>query len=252
VVEGAESPFASQFARDGVRLIALERAGYGVSTAQPGRRFVDVAPDIGELVDCLGVDRFAVVGWSTGAPHALAAAVGLGDRVVAVGAIASIAPLDKVGVDGLGEAVFLEMAVNDPDGLRVTMRELAAAMRSDPEGTSGALLGPLMSDRDVAYCTRPENAALISADLVESARGEWAGYTDDCIADAVFWGFDLAAVAVPVSLIHGTEDRIVPVQHSRWLATTLPNASLLEADGEGHISVLDHLPRLCAELVQAV
>lgn len=252
IVEGAESPFHDQFARDGVRFVALERAGYGVSTSQPGRRFVDVVPDVRELADRLGVERFVVVGWSTGGPHALAAAAGLPDRVSAVGLIASIAPLDKVGLDGLGEAAFIEMAREDPHDLRVQMSALAAAMRSDPDGTSSALLAPLMSERDVAYWARPENMAVIRADLVESARGSWEGYADDCVADAGDWGFELRGVAAPASLIHGTADQIVPVRHSRYLATALSNASLHEADDEGHLSVLDHLPRLCAELITTI
>ncbi len=90
------------------------------------------------------------------------------------------------------------------------------------------------------------------ADLAESARGDWEGYADDCIADSQDWGFDLADVNTPVVLLHGTADNIVPINHSRYLAETLPNASLTESDGDGHISVLDHLPQLCAQLVDAL
>jgi pimeloyl-ACP methyl ester carboxylesterase len=114
------------------------------------------------------------------------------------------------------------------------------------------LLGDLMSERDLAYFGRPENHDMVLADLVESARGDWQGYTDDCVAvavaDAGDWGFDLHDVNARVALLHGTADRIVPIEHSHFLAQALPNASLSQADGEGHISVLDQLPRLCAEL----
>jgi pimeloyl-ACP methyl ester carboxylesterase len=132
------------------------------------------------------------------------------------------------------------------------MKELAAAMRGDAEGTSQALLGELMSERDVSWSARPENHDLMIADLVESARGDWEGYADDCVADAGDWGFNLDDVKVPVALRHGAADRIVPVKHSRYLATALPNVSLTEADGDGHLSVLDHLPQLCDELVGAL
>jgi pimeloyl-ACP methyl ester carboxylesterase len=195
-----------------------------------------------------GLDGFAVVGWSTGGPHALAVAYGLADRVAAVGAVASIAPLDKVGVDGLGERVFIEMAQSDPQALRETMKQLAASMRDDPEGTSMALFADVMSERDLAYLARPENYDLVIADLVESARRDWEGYADDCVADAGDWGFDLAAVSARVALLQGTADRVVPIEHSRFLAHALPNASLSQVDDEGHLSVLDQLPQLCAEL----
>jgi pimeloyl-ACP methyl ester carboxylesterase len=248
IVEGARSPYHAQYASAGVRLISMERAGYGISTALPGRRFIDIVPDMGALADHLGLDNFAVVGWSAGGPHAFAAACGLADRVAAVGAVASIAPLDQVGLDGLGERVFVEMAQNDPQALRKTMKQLAASIRSDPEDTSTALLGDVMSERDVAYFARPENYDTLIADLVESARGNWEGFADDCVADAGDWGFDLDDVSVRVALFHGTADRVIPIEHSRFLAQAVPNASLSQVDGEGHFSVLDHLPQLCAEL----
>jgi pimeloyl-ACP methyl ester carboxylesterase len=248
IVEGARSPFNKQFEGAGVRLIAMERAGYGITTALPGRRFIDIVPDLRALADHLRLDAFAVVGWSTGGPHALAAACALADRVAAVGAVASIAPLDKVGLDGVGERIFIEMARDDPAGLRDGMKQLAASMRDDPESTATAMLGDLMSERDVAYFARLENHDVVIDDLVESARGDWEGYADDCIADLGPWGFELGDVKTRVALVHGTDDRIVPIEHSRYLAQALPNASLSQADDEGHISVLDRMPQLCAEL----
>jgi len=162
--------------------------------------------------------------------------------------VASIAPLDKVGLNGLGEGVFIQMARDDPQALREGMKQLAASMRDDPEGTSQALLGDVMSERDVAYCARPENYDLVMANLVESARGDWEGYADDCVADAGEWGFDLEDVNARVTLLHGTADRIVPIEHGRFLARSLANASFSQMDGDGHISVLDQPPHLCAEL----
>jgi pimeloyl-ACP methyl ester carboxylesterase len=248
IVEGDRSPYHEEYVRSGVRVISMERAGYGISTAVPGRRFMDIVPDVRALADHLGLDAFAVVGWSTGGPHALAAACGLADRVTAVGAVASIAPLDKVGLEGLGERAFLEMAA-DPRSLREGMAQLAAAMRDDPAGTSTALLGEMMSEHDLAWLGRPENYDMMLADMVESARGDWEGYADDCVADAGDWGFQPEEVQTRVALLHGTADGVVPIEHSRYLHQVLPKASLSEVDGEGHISVLDHLPKLCAELI---
>jgi pimeloyl-ACP methyl ester carboxylesterase len=62
IVEGAKSQYHAHFTRAGVRLIASERAGYGISTAQPGRRMIDIVPDVRALTDYLGLDAFAIVG----------------------------------------------------------------------------------------------------------------------------------------------------------------------------------------------
>jgi pimeloyl-ACP methyl ester carboxylesterase len=62
----------------GVRLVAPDRPGVGRSTPQPDRRLLDWADDIHHLADTLGLERFALVGFSNGGPHAAACAHTLG------------------------------------------------------------------------------------------------------------------------------------------------------------------------------
>ncbi|MYV57581.1 alpha/beta fold hydrolase, partial [Streptomyces sp. SID3212] len=65
----------------GMQLIAYDRPGYGDSDRLQGRSVADVAQDVTTIADALGLERFAVVGRSGGAPHALACAALLPDRV---------------------------------------------------------------------------------------------------------------------------------------------------------------------------
>ena len=51
----------------GVRLVTVDRPGYGGSDPLPGRRIVDWAADVADLNELWGIDRFGVVGWSGGA-----------------------------------------------------------------------------------------------------------------------------------------------------------------------------------------
>ncbi|MGF1599218.1 MAG: alpha/beta fold hydrolase [Acidimicrobiales bacterium] len=52
-------------------------------------------------------------------------------------------------------------------------------------------------------------------------------------------GFDVTTIDVPVLVVHGEHDRVVPASHARWLADRIPSAELwLDADG-GHITVMD-------------
>ncbi len=59
----------------GIRLIAPDRPGMGHSDFQPNRRLLDWPADVGRLADTLGLDKFGVLGYSGGGPHALACAV---------------------------------------------------------------------------------------------------------------------------------------------------------------------------------
>ncbi|WP_032796748.1 alpha/beta fold hydrolase, partial [Streptomyces sp. HCCB10043] len=52
------------------QLIAYDRPGYGGSDRHEGRRISDVVGDVRAIADALGLERFAVVGRSGGAPHA--------------------------------------------------------------------------------------------------------------------------------------------------------------------------------------
>src|SRR5438132_13833586 len=74
------SGVADAAARHGVRLIAADRPGMGGSDHQPGRTVLDWPADVRVLADHLGLDRFAVLGYSGGVPFAAATAYRLADR----------------------------------------------------------------------------------------------------------------------------------------------------------------------------
>ena len=81
----------------GLRLIGIDRPGYGRSTPQAGRTIGGWVPDAIAVLDHLGIDRFVVVGLSTGGAYALALA-SLTSRVI--GAVACCAVSDMRWADG--------------------------------------------------------------------------------------------------------------------------------------------------------
>ena len=99
------------YARHGVRRLTMDRPGYGLSTRRPGRRIVDVVPDVELIADGLGIDRFAVMGGSGGGPHTLACAALLGGRVIRCAAFVSVAPL---GDPGLARADWIDGMTSCP------------------------------------------------------------------------------------------------------------------------------------------
>ena len=60
-----------------------------------GRRLLDWPADVRQLADELGLERFAILGWSGGGPYALACAWSMPDRVAAVGLISSRGATDR-------------------------------------------------------------------------------------------------------------------------------------------------------------
>ncbi|MEW6094629.1 MAG: alpha/beta hydrolase, partial [Chloroflexota bacterium] len=87
-------PYDEITARLGVRLICVERPGYGESTFQPGRRILDWPNDIAQLADALGLEKFAVAGHSGGGPYVEACAYALPDRVTAAAVLCGAGPMN--------------------------------------------------------------------------------------------------------------------------------------------------------------
>ena len=65
------------------------------------------------------------------------------------------------------------------------------------------------------------------------------GWLDDDFAFFRPWGFDVAAIDRPVLLLHGGDDRFVPIAHGRWLADRVPGVEArLTGDEDGHLTLI--------------
>lgn len=239
-------------ARD-MRLIVCARPGYERSTPDPGRRVADVVPDIAEVLGQLGVGEFVACGWSGGGPHALACAALLPDRCRRVATIASLAPYGAEGLnwlDGMGpENVIGFDAAAKGEGALVPLLEAMAVMfaRVDAHSVAASLTG-LLPDIDHTYL-RGEFAEFMAAGMRTAVSTGVQGWRDDGLASVKDWGFDIASVS-NATVWHGSEDKMVPFNHGRWLARAIPSARTHLLDGEGHLSiVVGHIGKILDDLI---
>jgi pimeloyl-ACP methyl ester carboxylesterase len=221
-------PLFSVADRFGIRWISYDRPGYGGSTPRPSRDVASAAADTSAVADALSIDRFAVMGHSSGGSHALACAALLQERVLGVVVVAGMAPFDAEGLDwfeGFGPAGVAELRA-------------AAAGRA-------ALEKHLAQSDDEPAFTPEDEAALAGEwswfiDVVRPAlAGGMGGFIDDDLASVGAWGFDPADVVAPALFLHGGRDRVVPTAHGEWLARHCPSAELRLYPDDGHISVLN-------------
>jgi pimeloyl-ACP methyl ester carboxylesterase len=225
----------------GVELVGFQRAGYGDTPREEGRDVAAVASSVARFADELGSDTFAVWGISGGAPHALACAALLPDRVVAAAAIGCPAPYDAEGLDwmdGFGEGNVVEFgaALDGEEVLRPLLEQEAAAMLSGGESGLDTLLAP--PDQAII----PQLQEMLGQSFADSIGGGVDGWLDDDLAFVRPWGFDLAAIRVPVLLVHGEQDVFVPVEHARWLAPRTPGVEVRILPEEAHLSLYGRIP----------
>src|SRR4030042_371288 len=88
----------------GVRLITVDRPGYGESSPHPGRTFLNWVPDIEQLANQLKIDKFGVMSHSGGSPYALAIAYKLKDSPEPDKILFTNQALRKMFEDGMKEA----------------------------------------------------------------------------------------------------------------------------------------------------
>jgi pimeloyl-ACP methyl ester carboxylesterase len=239
---GLSYPPDVELARErGLRLIGYDRAGYGGSTAKPGRDVADIANDIEDVLDELGVERFASLGGSGGGPHTLALGALLADRCVATASIASPTPWEAEEIDqmaGMGEQNVEEFtaALAGPEVLEPLLEREAASLRAasaeDLKDVLATLLPPV--DRAVMTGDRAEHS---KANLDRSLENGVAGWRDDDLAFVKPWGFDLDDIRVPVLLWQGGQDLMVPVAHGKWLAERIPGVEAHISEPDGHLSI---------------
>lgn len=227
-------------ARDhGVRLISLDRPGLGLSSPEPQRSVGSFAFDVARLAEELGIDRFALYGFSGGAPYALAVAALMPHSVTAV---ALVSPMGDLSVPGL------------MDSLDGRLRKAIAFATEAPTARASAVADLLGTHRVVStiadhmWTQLPStDRSLLSSPLArdkaddmlrEAARQGIEGARLDIDLMTRKWDFPLEDVQAPVLMTAGDKDPWAPAAMTDWLGQQLVRASLRVLPGEGHFSVL--------------
>jgi pimeloyl-ACP methyl ester carboxylesterase len=226
----------------GVRVIAPDRPGLGLSTRSAGREIADWPDDVRELADALGVERFAVVGISGGGPYAAACAWGLPGRITRAGIISGVAANGSGLGDGLRRPhrLMLNLVLKTPWLMRPLMTAGAAPSRRFPERIFERVRA-LSPPVDRAILHRPEVAACLIAGLREAFRNGGQGTADDLLLVARPWTFRVEEIRVPVRLWHGEADPVVPVAMGRHVARAIPRCRAEFIPGGGHFLVFDRI-----------
>jgi pimeloyl-ACP methyl ester carboxylesterase len=233
----------------GLRIIGIDRPGYGLSAPQPGRTIAGWVPEALAIADQLGIGQFAAVGTSTGGAYALALAALAAERVLGVVACCSMTDMRWPE----GRATMSRPHVNAV--WEAPGRAAALAAATDAHGEDGSKMRG-----DIAAVLAPSDLALFGDPgwMKEATAGFPAmfahgleGYTDDRLADDAGWiTFDVRSIQCPVTVLHGGSDRLVDVIHAHHTAGLVPSAELAVFDDHGHFSIVTEVVPAISNLLQ--
>ena len=236
----------------GLRVITVERPGFGASTRLPGRGFAEHADDLAAILDHLGIAKLPVYGGSGGGPHILAFAGRHPERVSACTICGGAAPLtdeevhEQVDFNATSDGLARQ---GDADALRAVLDEARTAILADPLAGFRALMDTA-PPQDQAIMADPAWQAAHARGMREALAPGADGWVDEMLAiDGDWHDVDLASVTSSVTWWHSATDRNCPLSSARRLAGHLPNVHLIIEEGVGHLVADDGEGAMLDELL---
>jgi pimeloyl-ACP methyl ester carboxylesterase len=235
----------------GVRVIAPERPGYGLSEAQPGRGLLDWPRDVVALADALGIGRFAVCGASGGGPFALACAVAIPERLTGVAIANGLAPFDAPGVlvgYRRSRRLAAQALVLVPGALRLCLSIVAWRARRDPRAfLAGAArrLPPV----DRAIVSQPVPRAIAVQDILAALHDGGRAAAREARLLSRAWSFRVEDIGMPIQLWYGGADTLVAPAMGHYLASAIRRSEPHYLPDEGHYLMIPRAGEILGALV---
>jgi 2-hydroxymuconate-semialdehyde hydrolase len=237
-------------AADGPPILLLHGSGPGVTALANWR---PVIPALSAARRVIAPDQLGFGGTATGAPRTYGRAAWTA-HALALLDVLGIPEADIIG-NSMGGAIALSMAAARPAAVRrsVLMGSMGVAMAL-PSGLDTVWgYSPGVAQMREVIKLFAHNRALITDELVEmryqasldpAVRDSWAAMFPSprqrWVDDLALSGAELAAIDIPVLLVHGRDDRVVPWRvSSAQLVDLLPDSRLHVLSGCGHWTMIE-------------
>lgn len=229
----------------GVRLIALDRPGLGGSDPDPTRTLTSWADDVRALIAERALHAPRIIGFSQGAPFALAcAAAGLVTHAAIVSGSDELASPHVRAALVPDVSAMVERVLRDPRSAETFFSQMSAS-------TMRNMVLTMSSDIDRKVYEDPAFDTAFTRALEEGFSQGAAGYARDTILAMSPWPFDLARIEVPVDLWYGALDTspVHSPDFGRSLAARIPTAQWHLLPDAGGALLWTHAERILRSLL---
>jgi len=225
------------------RLIAMDRPGMGASQPAGDYTLLEHTADVAAIADHLGLSRFSVLGVSGGGTTVLSCAAAFPQRIERAMCVSGWAPV--AADDGLRahlapfDRIVLGITERIPALLETPFSVLGASVRRLPPKAFLTLIASSLSEADKRALKDPELERFLARDVEEAFSQGAAGPAHDALLRYAEWGFPIEEIALPITLVHGTDDKMAPFAFAEYLAAHLENATLHAFEDAGHLLALE-------------
>lgn len=234
-----------------VRLIVLDRPGYGASDPNPDASFVNWSKDLVELADHLKIEKFSLTGYVMGGMYVLACAHEIPERIKRVASISNgvmpespsdykeFIPFYRMNIRlakympkayELISSIFIKGALSDPDSF---IKQMSENLNS--------------ADKEIMNSLNFKNELVTS--LKEAFLQGGKASSREMIYFTHDWAFKTSNIKVPVDIWQGTDDCHVPRVLGERFAEQIKDANLFTKEGQGHYLFFTHWEEILDELL---
>jgi pimeloyl-ACP methyl ester carboxylesterase len=224
--------YADVARESGTSLLAFDRPGYGQSAPRTDHSPTDTADVVAALLDDAGHESARLLAFSGGAPHALATAAILPERVRRVDVVAGAVPPAIRESTPAPQRFLGALAGRTPRALGALFRLQTAVARTRPPAFVAA-----QYTADGSEHVPDDALAVVKRDFREALTNSRNGAVREFAQSVEDWPFDLEAVDCEVQWVHGARDDNVPLAGVRRLCEQLPDCELTVLDTD-HLGAL--------------
>lgn len=253
--------------RSNIRLLSLDRPGFGDSTVKVNRSLLDYGDDVLELLEHLNIDedeKISIIGYSAGGPFALACAshAQLSQRLKCVVPVSSLGPREQPdSTDGMPFKLRLGFWLSKYSP-GIVARVFAKDARQ--------LIDKTLPDKQQHICNQWKDISPEDFDLVTNnhdirdtfltntlhAYEKEQYYTEawECYLFANTWGFHLEEISRDISVLvfYGLKDKQCVPPMGRYITRAIPNSTEFIAEEYGHLYFFTAWETILKEIVQRI
>jgi pimeloyl-ACP methyl ester carboxylesterase/DNA-binding CsgD family transcriptional regulator len=231
-----------------IRLIAIDRPGFGGSTKDPNKSFQSWCEDMDDFCRHEKIGKFSIITYSSGSAWGLFCCQHFGDRVQQLCLVSNVGlnPFTTIKNNSLyTNQAMVNITKRSPAISGALLQLMCKLFYSDINHYFTQIRGQLSKADQL---TINEYSAHIARAFAGRGKDGWKEMGNELRILTTDWFDDLNEISCPVIIWHGRDDQHVPIEAMEALLPKFTDVELNYIDKQGHYM----LHRMWSDIVSAV